>query len=97
MFGFLLAGMYREAKRAILSSDPIDRALAEGLLVATCVLAIINFIWPFLSNGGAPQIVRTATGRPPTVVKQRELIYFVNDGKLVGNGAAVDRIPPKKR
>jgi lipopolysaccharide export system protein LptA len=48
-------------------------------------------------NGGAPQIVRTATGRPPTIVKQRELIYFVNDGKLVGNGAAVDRIPPKKR
>jgi lipopolysaccharide export system protein LptA len=48
-------------------------------------------------NGGAPQLVRTVTGRPPTVVKQRELIYFVNDGKLVGTGAASDRIPPKKK
>ena len=48
-------------------------------------------------NGGAPQLVRTVSGRPPTVVKQRELIYFVNDGKLVGTGAASDRIPPRKK
>jgi lipopolysaccharide export system protein LptA len=48
-------------------------------------------------NGGAPKMMRTVTGRPPTVVQQRELIYFVNDGKLVGNGAASDRIPPKKK
>jgi len=48
-------------------------------------------------NGGAPQLVRTVAGKPPTIVKQRELIYFVNDGKLVGTGAAVDRIPPKKK
>jgi len=47
-------------------------------------------------NGGVPQMVRTAKGER-TVLQQRELIYFVNDGKLVGNGAAVDRIPPKKR
>ncbi|HEX3742407.1 MAG TPA: LptA/OstA family protein [Bryobacteraceae bacterium] len=48
-------------------------------------------------NGGAPQLVRTVAGRPPTVVRQRELIYFVNDGKLVGTGAASDRIPAKKK
>jgi lipopolysaccharide export system protein LptA len=48
-------------------------------------------------NGGAPQLMRTVTGRPPTVVRQRELIYFVNDGKLVGTGPASDRIPPKKK
>jgi lipopolysaccharide export system protein LptA len=48
-------------------------------------------------NGGTPQMVRTVGGKPPTVVKQHELIYFVNDGKLVGTGAASDRIPPKKK
>lgn len=48
-------------------------------------------------NGGAPQLLRTVGGRPPTVVKQQQLIYFVNDGKLLGTGAANDRIPPKKR
>jgi lipopolysaccharide export system protein LptA len=48
-------------------------------------------------NGGTPQLVRTVPGKSPTVVKQRELIYFVNDGKLMGTGAANDRIPPKKK
>jgi lipopolysaccharide export system protein LptA len=48
-------------------------------------------------NGGAPQMSRTVAGRPPTVVRQRELIYFVNDGKLVGTGTAMDHIPPKKK
>jgi lipopolysaccharide export system protein LptA len=47
-------------------------------------------------NGGTPQMVRTVSGQR-TVLKQRELIYFVNDGKLEGKGAAVDRIPPKKK
>ena len=48
-------------------------------------------------NGGSPQLVRTVAGQPPLTLKQRELIYFVNDGKLVGAGAAIDRIPPKKK
>jgi lipopolysaccharide export system protein LptA len=48
-------------------------------------------------NGGAPQLTRTVGGKQPTLIKQRELIYFLNDGKLVGNGAATDRIPPKKK
>ncbi|MEI9973116.1 MAG: LptA/OstA family protein [Ignavibacteriota bacterium] len=48
-------------------------------------------------NGGVPKLVRTVTGQTPTVLQQRELIYFVNDGKLVGAGAAIDRIPPKKK
>ena len=48
-------------------------------------------------NGGAPQLVRTVSGARPTILKARELTYFVNDGKLVSTGAATDRIPPKKR
>jgi lipopolysaccharide export system protein LptA len=48
-------------------------------------------------NGGAPQLVRTVSGTRPTILKAHELIYLVNDGKLVSNGAAVDRIPPKKK
>jgi lipopolysaccharide export system protein LptA len=48
-------------------------------------------------NGGTPQLTRTVDGKQPTVIKQAQLIYFVNDGKLVGTGAATDRIPPKKK
>jgi lipopolysaccharide export system protein LptA len=47
-------------------------------------------------NGGTPKLVRTVAGAQ-TVFTQRELIYFVNDGKLVGAGGARDRIPPKKK
>lgn len=57
MFGLLFAGMFREVKRVTLSSDRVDRALGEGLLVASVALAVVNFIWPFLSNGGAPQML----------------------------------------
>jgi hypothetical protein len=56
-FGLLFMGMYREAKRAVLSIDPVDRALGEGLLVGSVVLLVVNLIWPFLSNGGAPQML----------------------------------------
>jgi lipopolysaccharide export system protein LptA len=47
-------------------------------------------------NGGTPQLVRTLAGRA-TTIQQSELIYYPNDGKLVGKGAASDRIPPKKK
>jgi lipopolysaccharide export system protein LptA len=47
-------------------------------------------------NGGVPQLVRTVSGKQ-TLIKEPQLIYFVDDGKLVGTGAASDRIPPKKK
>jgi hypothetical protein len=57
MFGFLFWAMTQQAKRAIRSLDPVDRALGEGLLAATVILAIVNVVWPFLSNGGSPQLL----------------------------------------
>jgi hypothetical protein len=57
MFGFLFVGMFKEAKRATSSSDAVDRALGEGLVVASVALVVVNLIWPFLSNGGAPQVL----------------------------------------
>jgi O-antigen/teichoic acid export membrane protein len=57
MFGFLFAGMVREAKRVTRSIDQVDRALGEALLVTVVLLGVVNFIWPFLSNGGMPQML----------------------------------------
>ncbi|HUB82033.1 MAG TPA: LptA/OstA family protein [Bryobacteraceae bacterium] len=48
-------------------------------------------------NGGSPRLVRTEAGGSPTILTEPELIYFVDSGKLTGKGAAVDRIPPKKK
>jgi hypothetical protein len=56
-FFVLFWAMVREAKRARQSDDPIDRALGEGLFVTVISLAVINLIWPYLSNGGMPQIL----------------------------------------
>ena len=57
MFGFLFDGMLREAKRVTRSLDQVDRALGEALLVTVVLLGVVNFIWPFLSNGGMPQML----------------------------------------
>ena len=71
MFGFLLWAMGREARRAGRSRDPVDRAMGEGLFVTVVTLGIINFIWPFLSNGGMPQLLWCLFALlPPTIDRQ---------------------------
>jgi PST family polysaccharide transporter len=57
MFGFLFDGMICEAKRVTRSLDHVDRALGEALLVTVVLLGVVNFNWPFLSNGGMPQML----------------------------------------
>ena len=46
-----------EARRGSRSEDPVDRALGQGLRVAVLAMVIVNSIWPFLSNGGEPQVL----------------------------------------
>jgi len=50
-----------------------------------------------LLNGGSPRLERTVGGGQPTILMEPELIYFIDSGKLTGKGAAMDRIPPKKK
>jgi hypothetical protein len=57
IFVALFWAMLREARRARKSEDPVDRALGEGLSIAVISLAFINLIWPYLSNGGMPQML----------------------------------------
>jgi lipopolysaccharide export system protein LptA len=47
-------------------------------------------------NGGTPRMTST-TGGKATTIQQHELLYFLNDGKLVGTGAGTTRIPAKKK
>jgi hypothetical protein len=57
MFGFLAWAMLGEARRGSRCEDPVDRALGQGLRVAVPAMVIVNTIWPFLSNGGEPQVL----------------------------------------
>jgi hypothetical protein len=57
LFGFLAWAMVGEARRAGRSEHPVDRALGRGLKVAVVAMVAVNLIWPFLSNGGMPQLL----------------------------------------
>jgi hypothetical protein len=84
MFGVLFWAMVREARRTARSDDPIDRALGEGLLVAVVALAAVNFIWPFLSNGGLPQMLWCLFALCPQMVnRSRARSAAVDNGMLV--------------
>jgi hypothetical protein len=57
MFGLLAWAMLRMTRRASRSEDPVDRALGEGLFISVVIMLVVNLIWPFLSNGGLPQLL----------------------------------------
>lgn len=51
--GAVLAGTVRAAR----SADPVDRALGSAMTVAVVSMLVMNVMWPFLSNGGMPQVL----------------------------------------
>ncbi len=57
MYLILLWGMFDRARRAARSPDPFDQALGRSLAVCTLSLLLLGIIWPFLSNGGFPQVL----------------------------------------
>jgi len=57
MYLVLLWGMFDRARRAARSPDPFDQALGRSLSVCTLSLVLLGIIWPFLSNGGFPQVL----------------------------------------
>jgi len=57
MYLVLLWGMFDRARRASRSLDPFEQALGRSLSVCTLSLLLLGVIWPFLSNGGFPQVI----------------------------------------
>jgi O-antigen ligase/polysaccharide polymerase Wzy-like membrane protein len=70
VFGFLAWAMMDEARRAARSEDPIDRALGEALRVSVLAMVVVNAIWPFLSNGGMPQLLWCLFALVPPVIER---------------------------
>jgi hypothetical protein len=71
VFGFLCWAMYVEAKRASRSPDQVDRSLGQALGVAVISMAVVNVIWPYLSNGGMPQVLWCLFALLPAAVPKR--------------------------
>jgi len=57
LFAALAWAMVGQTRAAATSADPFDRALGRGTLVAVLAMLVMNLIWPFLSNGGMPQVL----------------------------------------
>ena len=103
---------YELAEAALLANQTATAPAAVSLRNQQRVLSVVRHLeryyhepWPLKAMANLARlspcyflrVFRTVTGQSPTILRQRELIYFVNDGKLVGAGAAIDRIPPKKK
>lgn len=57
LFGALSWAMLRGARDAARSADPLDRALGNAMGIAIVSMLVMNTMWPFLSNGGMPQVL----------------------------------------
>jgi hypothetical protein len=57
MYLLLLWGMFDQARRIAKSSDPLDRALGRSLVLCVISLVALGITWPFVSNGGLPQVL----------------------------------------
>ena len=82
LFGILAWAMLRACGQARRSTDPLEQALGRALTIATVALLVMNGLWPFLSNGGLPQVLWSllALAAPGVVVARR-----AGSGR-VGNG-----------
>ena len=57
LFGALTWAMVRRGRACARSPDPMDQALGRALVVSVVALAIMDVVWPFMSNGGLPQVL----------------------------------------
>ncbi len=47
----------RRGRATARSPDPFDQAVGRALVVAVLALVVMDVIWPYMSNGGLPQIL----------------------------------------
>jgi len=57
LFALLAWAMLERARRAARSADPLEQALGRSLFVVVIAALVMNSIWPYLSNGGLPQVL----------------------------------------
>jgi hypothetical protein len=57
LFGALTWAMLARSRRESRSVDPFDRALGRALTVGIVALIVMDLVWPYLSNGGLPQLL----------------------------------------
>jgi hypothetical protein len=56
-FGVLAWAMADAARAATRRADPVERAVGLAALIAVVSMVVMDAMWPFLSNGGMPQVL----------------------------------------
>jgi len=57
LFALLAWAMIERAREAARSREPFEKALGRTLFVVVVAALVMNAIWPYLSNGGLPQVL----------------------------------------
>ncbi len=57
MYLFLLWGAFDLARKAARARDPVEQAVGRSLVVCVVSLLLLGVTWPFVSNGGLPQVL----------------------------------------
>ncbi len=57
MYLVLLWGAFDHARKASRSRDPVEQAIGRSLVVCVVSLLLLGITWPFVSNGGLPQVL----------------------------------------
>lgn len=57
LFAGLAWAMVRGAARCARSTDPFEQALGRAVTISVVAMVVMSAIWPFLSNGGMPQVL----------------------------------------
>lgn len=57
VFAGLAWAMAKRSREAARSEDPFEQALGRAAVMAVFAMLAMNLIWPFLSNGGMPQVL----------------------------------------
>ncbi len=57
MYLILLWGAFDRARKASRARDPVEQAIGRSLIVTVVSLLFLGITWPFVSNGGLPQVL----------------------------------------
>ncbi len=93
MFGGLAVAMLRGSLQAAKSSDRLERALGLATAASTVSLLVMSSMWPFLSNGGMPQMLWALMAvTVPGVVRADEPSAVLGDRRLFVLSGGLGRV-----
>lgn len=88
VFGLLTWAMITRTWRVARSPDPFDQAVARALTVGLVALVVMDIIWPYMSNGGLPQVLFALLAILPTPLAAHEATVQLGPSPELGAGRA---------